>query len=178
MRRIFEEFAAGRSPKAIARRLNDEGVPGPRGVLWRDTAIRGHRARGTGILNNELYIGRLVWNRLRYVKDPRTGRRVSRRNDPSAWIIEEVPELRIIEDPLWERVRTRQAEIEAEPRVQAMKESRFWEHRRAQHLLTGLIRCSACGGPFASVGRDYLACSTAREAPSLRPAHRHPPAAS
>ena len=93
VRRIFTEFAAGRSPKAIARGLNDENVPGPRGILWRDTAIRGHRTRGTGILNNELYVGRLVWNRLRYVKDPRTGRRVSRRNPPEAWVVEEVPEL-------------------------------------------------------------------------------------
>ena len=48
--RIFREFAGGVSPKAIARRLNAEGVPGPRGELWRDTAIRGHRTRGTGIL--------------------------------------------------------------------------------------------------------------------------------
>ena len=103
VRRIFAEFAAGRSPKAIARGLNDEGVPGPRGILWRDTAIRGHRQRGTGILNNELYVGRLVWNRLRYVKDPRTGRRVSRPNPPEAWVIEEVPELRIIDVALWER---------------------------------------------------------------------------
>ena len=163
VRRIFKEFATGRSPKAIARRLNDEGVPGPRGLLWRDSAIRGHRARGTGILNNELYVGRLVWNRLRYVKDPRTGRRVSRRNDPSTWIVEEVPELRIIDDQLWERVSARHAAIEAKPHVKAMKASRFWEHRRAQHLLTGLVRCAACGGPFASVGRDYLACGTARK---------------
>jgi hypothetical protein len=132
-------------------------------VLWRDSAIRGHRARGTGILNNELYVGRLVWNRLRYVKDPRTGRRVSRRNDPSTWIIEEVPELRIVDNQIWDRVKSRQEEIEAEPRVLAIKESRFWEHRRAQHLLTGLVRCAACGGSFASVGRDYLACSTARK---------------
>ena len=163
VRRIFEEFAAGRSPKAIARRLNDEGLPGPRGGLWRDSAIRGHRARGTGLLNNELYLGRLVWNRLRYVKDPRTGRRVSRRNDPAAWIVEEVPGLRIVDDQLWDRVRARQAAIEAKPHVKAMKESRFWEHRRAQHLLTGLVRCAACGGAFASVGRDYLACGTARK---------------
>jgi site-specific DNA recombinase len=83
VRRIFTEFAAGRSPKAIARRLSDDGIPGPRGILWRDTAIRGHRQRGTGILNNELYIGRLVWNRLRYVKDPASGRRVSRLAAPA-----------------------------------------------------------------------------------------------
>ena len=64
----------------IARRLNQEGVPGPHGRQWRDTAIRGHVTRGTGILNNELYVGRLVWNRLRYVKNPDTGKRVSRLN--------------------------------------------------------------------------------------------------
>ena len=60
VRRIFAEFAAGTSPRTIAKRLNAEGVPGPRGKAWRDTAIRGHRTRGTGIVNNELYVGRLV----------------------------------------------------------------------------------------------------------------------
>ena len=163
VRRIFEEFASGRSPTSIARRLNEEAIRGPRGILWRDTAIRGHRARGTGILNNELYIGRLIWNRLRYVKDPRTGRRVSRRNDPDVWIIEDVPDLRIIDDALWGRVKSRQAEMDARPRVQAIKASRFWEHRRATHLLTGLVRCASCGGLFTSVGRDYLACANARK---------------
>jgi hypothetical protein len=81
VRRIFREFSAGRSPRAIATSLNREGIPGPHGRQWRDTAIRGHVTRGTGILNNELYIGRLVWNRLTYVKDPTTGRRRSRMND-------------------------------------------------------------------------------------------------
>ncbi|WBO61162.1 hypothetical protein GT370_10165 [Acidocella sp. MX-AZ03] len=45
-----------------------------------DTTIRGHATRGTGILRNELYIGRMVWNRMRYLKDPATGKRVSRMN--------------------------------------------------------------------------------------------------
>ena len=138
-------------------------MPGPRGILWRDTAIRGHRQRGTGILNNELYIGRLIWNRQRYVKDPASGRRVSRPNPPEAWITEEVPELRIIDDALWERVKLRQSEIDADPKVQAIKASRFWEHRRPTHLLTGLVRCAHCGGDMASVGRDYLACANARK---------------
>jgi site-specific DNA recombinase len=81
IQRIYEEFAAGYSPKSIAQGLNRDRVPGPRGILWRDTAIRGHRQRGTGILNNEQYLGRLIWNRLRYVKDPSTGKRISRQND-------------------------------------------------------------------------------------------------
>jgi site-specific DNA recombinase len=121
VRRIFTEFAGDRSPKAIARRLNDGGIPGPRGKLWRDTAIRGHRQRGTGLLNNELYVGRLVWNRLRYVKDPASGRRVSRLNPPEAWVVEAVPHLRIINDALWEAVKARQTEIDAEPGVQAIR---------------------------------------------------------
>src|SRR3712207_7214028 len=55
-RSVFAEFAGGSSAKAIAKRLNAEGVPGLRGERWRDGAIRGHRGRGTGLLNNELYL--------------------------------------------------------------------------------------------------------------------------
>ena len=73
VRRIFEEYAAGVSPRAIAKRLNAEGVLGPSGKAWGPSTIHGNRQRGSGILNNELYIGRLVWNRLRYVKDPEGG---------------------------------------------------------------------------------------------------------
>ena len=82
-------------------------MPGPGGRPWGDTTIRGHALRGTGLLHNELYIGRLVWNRQRYIKDPTTGRRVARLNPESAWIIHEVPELRIVDDALWAAVQAR-----------------------------------------------------------------------
>jgi DNA invertase Pin-like site-specific DNA recombinase len=111
VRRIFRDYAAGVSPRAIARRLNAEGVPGPHGREWRDTAIRGHVLRGTGILNNELYLGRLVWNRLTYVKDPSTGRRRSRRNAEAQIVSLGDPELRIVSDELWEAVKARQSGI-------------------------------------------------------------------
>jgi site-specific DNA recombinase len=163
IRRIFAEFSDGLSPKAIARTLNAEQILGPSGKPWRDTAIRGHRMRGTGLLNNELYIGRLVWNRLRYIKDPESGRRVSRLNPREQWIITDVPDMRIVDDALWARVKHRQGEIDATPRVQAIKETRFWEKKRTIHLLTGLLRCGCCGGGFAAVGKDYLACSAARK---------------
>jgi site-specific DNA recombinase len=163
VRRIFEQFAAGMSANAIAKQLNAEGVPGPRGLLWRDTAIRGHRQRGTGILNNELYIGRLVWNRLRYVKDPETGKRRSLRNGADDLVVEAVPDLRIVDDELWHRVKLRQDEIDGTPAVQKIKASGFWQRRRAAHLLTGLVHCGVCGGGYAAVGRDYLACSAARK---------------
>ena len=163
IRRIFTEFSDGLSPKAIAKKLNAEQIPGPGGKTWHDTAIRGHRTRGTGLLNNELYIGRLIWNRLRYIKDPETGKRVSRLNPNDKWIITEVPEMRIVDDALWDRVKQRQGEIDATPRVQAIRKTRFWEKTRSKHLLTGLLRCGCCGGGFASVGKDYLACAAARK---------------
>jgi hypothetical protein len=79
------------------------------GGAWGPSTIHGNRDRGTGILNNELYIGRLIWNRLRYLKDPETGKRVSRLNPENEWILQEVPELRIIEPDLWEAAKARQA---------------------------------------------------------------------
>jgi len=162
IRRVFREFAAGDSPKAISHRLNDDGIPGPRGGLWRETTIRSHRNCGTGLLNNEFYVGRLVWKRLRYIKEPQTGKRVSRINNRSDWIVTEVPELGIVPDELWERAKARQREIDATPRVKAIRETWFWEKRRKAYLLTGLVVCGECG-PFVSVGRDYLACSAARK---------------
>jgi site-specific DNA recombinase len=162
VRRIYEEYAAGRSPRAIAMGLNKDSIPGPRGRAWRDTTIRGHITRGAGILNNELYIGRLVWNRQRFMKDPASGRRRSRRNDPGRLVIEEVPDLRIIDDELWKAVKARQTAIRESEGVSKARATRFWEQRRAQYLLSGLVYCGSCGSRLAAVGRDYLACSAAR----------------
>ena len=67
--------------------LNEERVPGPRGGLWQFSTIYGNRERGIGILNNELYVGRRVWNRQRFVKDPRTGKRQARLNDEADLVV-------------------------------------------------------------------------------------------
>src|SRR5262249_12999644 len=111
VRRIFAEFAAGRSPRTIAKQLNADKIAGPGERPWGDTTIRGQADRGTGILNNALYIGRLEWNRCSYVKDPRTGKRVARPNPPDRWEIVEVPHLRIIDEASWNRVKARQQKI-------------------------------------------------------------------
>ncbi|WP_452107008.1 recombinase family protein [Brucella pseudogrignonensis] len=165
VRRIFREFAAGVGPRTIARTLNEEGVPGPAGKLWSDTTIRGHVKRGTGLVNNELYIGRLIWNRLRYIKDPSTGKRVSRLNPESEWIIKDVPELRIVDDALWHSVRERQGEI-AEKYVNVTeavrkhhKKNRLNGTRRPKSLLSGLVFCGCCGGPYSLRGADRFACA-------------------
>jgi DNA invertase Pin-like site-specific DNA recombinase len=158
VRRIFEEYARGDSPRTIAARLNRENVPGPSGRSWGASTIHGHRERGTSLLNNELYIGRIVWNRLRYIKDPSTGKRVSRINNPSEWISRSVPALRIIEDALWQAVRARQAGLVSHRKAE--RPDGFWDRRRPKTLFSGLLKCGSCGGGFVKVSRDNFGCAT------------------
>ncbi|WP_338045769.1 recombinase family protein [Parasedimentitalea marina] len=155
VKRIFEEYAAGKSPKAIAFQLNKEGVSGPTGKGWGQSTINGSRQRGTGFLNNELYVGRLVWNRLRYVKDPETGKRVSRLNPEDQWIIKDVPELRIIEEQLWEKVKERQSSLNKPGKP-------FWAKQRPKNLFSGLVKCGACGGGYSMISQTHMGCSSAR----------------
>jgi DNA invertase Pin-like site-specific DNA recombinase len=96
VRRIFTETVKGKSPREIAARLNSENVPAPRGERWNASTINGSRQRGNGILRNPLYRGQLVWNRSRMVRDPDTGRRVSRLNDASEIKSVEVPHLALV----------------------------------------------------------------------------------
>ena len=164
VRRVFRDFAAGISPRALARRLNAEGVPGPAGALWTDSTLRGHAKRGTGIINNELYVGRLVWNRLRYVKDPTTGRRVSRLNPEDQWVVKEVPELRIVDDPLWQAVKDRQNALAVKyakviEATRAAQANRLNATHRPRSLLSGLLVCGCCGGSYALRGQNRYACS-------------------
>ena len=158
--RIFEAYAAGTSPKAMAARLNKEGVPGPRGGAWSSSTIHGNPARGTGILNNELYIGRLVWNRLRYLKDPATGKRVSRANPATAWITTEVPDLRIVDDSLWARVKARQGAA-ALPRGEN-RGTALSKANRPRYLFSGMLTCGACGGGMSVISATHIGCSAAR----------------
>ncbi|WP_454887387.1 recombinase family protein [Sphingomonas oryzagri] len=163
VRRIFRDFAAGKSPLTIARDLNAEGIPSPSKQLWSATTLRGHVKRGTGLLNNELYVGKLVWNRQRYVKDPRTGKRVSRINPESEWITTDVPELRIVDDSLWRAVKARQHSIAVQYAgvIEATRaaRNRLNGTHRPKSLLSGLVICGCCGGPFSLRGQGRFACS-------------------
>jgi site-specific DNA recombinase len=158
---LFREFAEGCSPRAIAKRLNFEGIPGPEGRPWGDTTIRGQTDRGTGILNNALYAGRLEWNRCSYIKDPRTGKRIARPNPRSKWEIVEIPDLRIVDDGLWARVKARQQETRFEIGCDEQGNALNRAHRR-RYLLSGLIVCGCCGGAYTIVGPDRYGCATRR----------------
>ncbi len=160
VRRIFQDYVNGTSPRAIAQALNCEAVPGPRGTAWGSSTIHGNAQRGTGILNNELYIGRLVWNRLRYIKDPDTGRRVSRLNPESAWVIVKTPELQIIEQDLWDAAKARQEQAALPKRTN--RGTAMGQTRRARYLLSGLMTCGRCGGGMSVISQTHIGCSTAR----------------
>ncbi|MGV4878757.1 recombinase family protein, partial [Acetobacter indonesiensis] len=162
VRWVFREYVDGKSPKAIALLLNAEGHRGPLSEAWSPSTLNGNRERGTGILNNELYIGRLVWNRLRYIKNPSTGKRVSRLNPDSEWVIQDVPELRIIEQDLWDAVKARQSKTTWSQKSRGTGVHPLNALQRPTHLLTGLIKCGCCGGGFSMISKSHLGCSTAR----------------
>ncbi|MCV9961944.1 recombinase family protein [Pararhizobium sp. BT-229] len=89
VQQIFQLYAEGMSPAKIAALLNTLGVAGPHGKPWRDTTIRGDRAQRTGILNDEIYLGR-SWV-------------------PGRDYFDFLPALQIVAQDLWHRVKQRQS---------------------------------------------------------------------
>jgi site-specific DNA recombinase len=154
VRRIFESYLAGQSPRDIAATLNRDAVPGPRNGAWNASTIAGSRKRANGILQNALYVGRIVWNRQSFIKDPETGRRVSRPNPKSEWMTADAPQLSIIDNVIWEKVQERRAERSGDQRHYTM---------RPRRLLSGLLKCGCCGSGYVISGADkrgpYLRCS-------------------
>ena len=158
IKRIFTEYVSGRSARDIVKSLNADGIPGPDGGQWRDSTIRGQVRRGTGLLNNTLYIGKLIWNRVAYVKHPLTGKRQARVNAKEKWEISEVPHLRIVSDELWERAKARQTRMRTEMATKP-NGNPLNGARRRQYLLSGVVVCGTCGSRYTIVGGDCFGCS-------------------
>jgi site-specific DNA recombinase len=167
VRRIFDSYAIGQSPRAIARTLNTEGVSGPRGGSWTASLLLGGAARETGLLRNRLYVGERVWNRQRYLKDPGTGRRIGRVNPESAWVVNQVPELAIIQRDVWDTVQARLLQNARTAEKAARREqggqnigAGLAAARRPKWPLSGLVRCGLCDGPMSVMGAGgRLGCS-------------------
>ncbi len=160
VRRIHRLFADGHSPMAIAAKLNEEGVPSPRGGTWARSAIHGDPKDGSGILNNALYDGRYVWNRARFVTNPDTGKRTRKANDESVWVVKEVPELRIVPADVWAKVKARQQAIFDKSKL---KQAAAGEQARSgagpKYLLSGLLKCAECGSNYVIVDRYRYGCA-------------------
>ncbi len=162
VRRIFKLFADGQSARAIAKRLNREAVKGPGGRPWCDTAIRGQKDRGTGLLNNEIYRGKLIWNRCSYVKDPRTGKRIARPNPSHAWETVDAPHLRIVEEDLWAHAKARQAETGFAVARNEQGNALNRAHRQ-KFLLSGLLVCGPCSAGYTIVNKTHYGCAAHRQ---------------
>ena len=158
IRQIFTQFADGVAPNEIARRLNEAGVPGPRGGAWSGTTIRGHAARQTGILHNRAYIGEISYGRTTFSTDPDTGRRTSRLCDEP--IVVQVPELRLINRTLWERVQARHKQVSHRMALDRETGQPLNRAHRRRFLLSGLLHCGCCGGAYAIMAKNRYGCST------------------
>lgn len=99
-------------------------------------------------------LGLLVFNRVQMVKDPETGKRVSRPNPPEQRQVVEAPHLRIVSDELWDAVQARK---------KLYGGTRLHERRRPKHMFSGLVRCGCCGASYTIKNREQLACAAHRE---------------
>lgn len=163
VRRIYREYAAGRSPKAIAKDLNRDGIPSARGGEWRASAIVGNRARMIGVLHNPIYAGRLVYNRVRMVRDPESRKRVSRPNKATDLQHIDMPDLRIVSDAEWQAVQDARHVRATQP---------LPLRRRPRHLVSGLVRCGLCDATMIMVVSGRLGCSRHREVGTCANARR------
>jgi site-specific DNA recombinase len=175
VRRVFAWYAGGSRLgfKAIADRLNREGVASPRGRGWALSSIR-------VMLMNDCYIGRVVWNHRamgkfhriagrREVERDGCGRRRLEWNPPEDWIVREETH-----EPLIDRVTFERAKRTMKERGEHARAAEFLTGRAkaSRYLLSGLLRCGACGGSMhgrtvwkgrrrkdgSRVGTSYYVC--------------------
>jgi site-specific DNA recombinase len=148
VRRIFHMYTDTMSMKAIAVKLNAEAVAFPakatrRGPMRRGWAISTIHT----ILMNEKYLGRWVWNKTMFVKDPVTGKRTPVARPKDDWVVDERPDLAIVDPELWKRVQERLRAVREAYGVSAQQTRPRGQAPEiySQHLLSGLIRCDICG---------------------------------
>lgn len=146
--RIFKLFGEqGYSAKKIVNVLNKElketGSPRPpRGDYWCVSTILGSKKAFRGILNNEIYLGRYRWNRTVSKRNPENGKKKTIVKEQSKWVLIDKPELRIISDELWDKVKKRQKQLNE------VNNGKYNKARPSysMNLFTGLMTCGQCGG--------------------------------
>jgi len=152
---IFEQKTKGTTDRDIARMLNADGVLSPiaykqskgiklsvnqryRGTCyWSDSAV--HR-----ILQNEMYLGRMVSNR--YPSDVMHGKH--RLAPRSEWIVVEGTHEPIISPELWA------AAHEAARKGKEEKAKQIEAKQEKTGLFSGLLRCGNCGCALVKKGGD------------------------
>jgi len=150
--RSFEWSADGWGITRIAKQLNAEGISPPRGGEhgWAPTAIR-------EMLHNELYRGRVLWNRTK--KAHRRGTKMQEARPPADLVDIAVPDCRIVSDELWEAAHAaldRRASVFV-PQTRAVSDTEPIPQLTppSPYLLSGLARCTSCGGPIIAMSRHH-----------------------
>ena len=140
VRRIFELYAAGTSPKNIADILNAENIPSPGKLAYERL---GHKGRPNEMrlwcevsirfmLNNIMYIGHLPMLQETTVSYKNHKRQAKDRSD---WVITYNNHEPIIPQELWDRVQERQKHM-----AQGRKTKSGFVHP-----LSGFLVCADCG---------------------------------
>ena len=139
IRQIFQWYIQdGFGYASISNKLNEQGSCTKRNCKWSQNAV----AR---ILTNEIYTGKII-NGKQEVADFLTGQR--KRKDETEWMVTEHPELRIIEDEMYE-----QAQKILRSRHQAFHINH--ERQSNKYLFSTLIKCKECGWSFRRTVRTY-----------------------
>jgi len=151
VRKIFGDFAAGVSIKAIVADLNARGVPGRKG-LWK----RWSPSTVSRVLKNQKYSGRWIWNRTETRRDPLTGRKRRVPKPENEWDVRQDEDLRLVSEDCWQRVTKRWQEVGRVWPVRrgpkgAAGRQRSYVETNPPHLLAGLLRCGSCGKSMAQV---------------------------
>lgn len=146
VRQIHAWYAAGYSYKWIAVELNRRKVPSSRGGSWAVSAVK-------VVLENEMYEGRLTWNRRTWMKHPDTGKRTYRNRPRDEWVVRENPDLRIVDAGTIDAVRRRQKGNRESGQGQ------FQAASAQRYLLSGLMACATCGGNFVMVSAGRYGCA-------------------
>jgi site-specific DNA recombinase len=150
VREIFDRFASGDTLKQIANELNRRKVPSP-GAQWkrdkRATHGRWLVSALHAIIRNERYVGRLIYNRSAWHKDPESGIRKRVERPQSEWVVRECAAL--VDEATW---RASQLRIGARTQPGGVR----------KYLLSGLLVCGQCGSKMVVMGgsqRRYV-CGT------------------
>lgn len=171
VKRIFQMYAEqGKGYKSLADTLNQQGVPTPRGPqwshiysgFWTDSTVR-------AILVNPIYAGDMVWNRRTDARFHRIskGQAVDRKdvhgarlvpNSKTDWIVVRDAHPPLISRRLFEqakqRLKNHPKSIEQRQRVSQLNtHGKTWNGKRSRFILSGLMKCSLCGGRYQGVTR-------------------------
>jgi len=149
VRRIFQLYGSGIGLTTLAKTLNRDRVPPPRGgnLGWAPSAIR-------EILHRELYRGISIWNQTQTVQIG--GTKKQRQRPQSEWLRVPVPSLRIVSDLDWERVQKRikeSATIYRRAHDGTLKNGPCGRVLNSQYLLSGLAKCGMCGMSIVGITR-------------------------